>query len=133
MSIDPDLEREYSPSSRVGGSSEPYIRDYREALTTFMEGQASLAALVPADDLARLRSLATADTSLVLAAGAPDAVQRRLNSELVATFREPKFAEYLASQALASIVSGPEEFAAFMKKDRETTAAVVKKFNIPRQ
>lgn len=33
MSIDPDLEREYSPSSRVGGSSEPFIRDYQERST----------------------------------------------------------------------------------------------------
>ena len=24
-----DLEREYSPSSRVGGSSEPFVADYR--------------------------------------------------------------------------------------------------------
>lgn len=70
---------------------------------------------------------------LALPAGAPDTAMRRLSTELIATFREPKFAENLSQQALESIVSSPEEFAAFIKRDRESTAEVVRRFNIPRQ
>lgn len=70
---------------------------------------------------------------LALPANTPDTIARRLNADLVATFRDPKFADYIASQGLDVAVSAPEDFAAFLKKDRENTGLVVRKFKIPRQ
>lgn len=70
---------------------------------------------------------------LALPAGAPDTALRRLSTDLIATFREPRFAENLANQALESIVSSPEEFATFIRRDRESTAEMVRRFNIPKQ
>jgi tripartite-type tricarboxylate transporter receptor subunit TctC len=63
----------------------------------------------------------------------PDAIARRLNAEIVRLFREPRFADYLDSQFLESLVGTPEEFAAFMRADREKIGQVIRKYNIPRQ
>jgi tripartite-type tricarboxylate transporter receptor subunit TctC len=90
-------------------------------------------------DVPTLEELGYADVplpgwhGLALPASTPEALQRRLNTDIVATFREPKFAEYIASQGLDVAVGPPEEFAAFMKRDRESTGAVVRRFNIPKQ
>ena len=65
--------------------------------------------------------------------GTPDAMVRRFNSELVRVFREPKFVEWIETQMSEIAVSSPEEFAAFVKADRERAAQVVKRFNIPKQ
>ena len=70
---------------------------------------------------------------LVAPAGIPDAVVQRLNAEFGRLFREPKFADLLDSQFLDPAIGTPEQFAAFLKVDRERAARMVKKFNIPRQ
>ena len=66
-------------------------------------------------------------------AGTPDAIVKRLNSEFVRLFREPKFADYLENQFLEPAVSSPEEFAVFLKEDRERAGIMVRKYNLPRQ
>lgn len=66
-------------------------------------------------------------------AGTPDAAVRRMNAEIVKLFREPKFIDYLDSQFLDPAVDTPEEFAVFLKQDRERSGLMVKKYNVPRQ
>jgi tripartite-type tricarboxylate transporter receptor subunit TctC len=66
-------------------------------------------------------------------AATPEAIVRRINVEFVRLFREPKFGEYLDNQLLEPAVSTPEDFAAFVKEDRERAGLTVKKYNIPRQ
>jgi tripartite-type tricarboxylate transporter receptor subunit TctC len=66
-------------------------------------------------------------------AATPDPIIRRINSEFVRLFHSPKFEEYLENVFLENIVSSPEEFAAFLKKDREEAGLMIKRFNIPRQ
>jgi len=70
---------------------------------------------------------------LVAPAGVPDSIIQRLNVEFHRLFREPKFAELVDSQFLDSVVGTPEQFAAFLKTDRERARQVVKIFNVPRQ
>jgi tripartite-type tricarboxylate transporter receptor subunit TctC len=70
---------------------------------------------------------------LVAPAGVPEPMVQRLQSEFSRLFREPRFVELLDSQFLQSAIGTPAEFAAFMRKDRERAAQVVKRFNIPRQ
>lgn len=69
---------------------------------------------------------------LSMPAGAPDAAVRRVNAEFVRAYREPGFNEFLESQFLDAAVGTPEEFAAFLKADRERAARLIKQFNIPR-
>lgn len=66
-------------------------------------------------------------------AGTPEAMVKRVNSEFVRLFHEPAFAAYLESQYVESAVTSPEEFAAFLKQDRERAGLMVKRYNIPRQ
>jgi tripartite-type tricarboxylate transporter receptor subunit TctC len=66
-------------------------------------------------------------------AGTPEAMVKRMNSEIARLFREPKFAAYLESQYVEPAVTTPEAFAAFLKEDRERAGLVVKRYNIPRQ
>jgi tripartite-type tricarboxylate transporter receptor subunit TctC len=70
---------------------------------------------------------------LMVPAGTPDPIVRRINAEMAQLFREAKFQELLESQALESAISSPEQFAAFLKEDRARGALVVKRFNIPKQ
>jgi tripartite-type tricarboxylate transporter receptor subunit TctC len=70
---------------------------------------------------------------LVVPPAVPDAVVQRLNAEAVRLFRDPRFLEYLEGQFLEPLVSSPEEFAAFMRGDRERVGQIVRKFNFPRQ
>ena len=70
----------------------------------------------------------------ILAPGAtPDPIVRRLNSEFVQLLHEPKFAAFMDSLIVEVAASTPEEFAAFLKKDREAAGARVKKYNIPKE
>ena len=71
--------------------------------------------------------------ALLAPAGTPEPMVKRVNSEFVRLFHEPKFAAYLESQFLESAVSSPEEFAAFLKKDRELAGRMVRKYNITAQ
>jgi len=66
-------------------------------------------------------------------AGTPDAAVKRMNAELARLFREPKFREYLDNQFLDPAINTPEEFAAFLKYDRERSGLMVKKYKVPRQ
>ncbi|OFZ99797.1 MAG: hypothetical protein A3H35_02000 [Betaproteobacteria bacterium RIFCSPLOWO2_02_FULL_62_17] len=66
-------------------------------------------------------------------AGTPDAMVRRIHSEFVRLFHEPKFAAYLESQVVEPAITSPEEFATFLKEDRERAGQTVKKYNVPRQ
>jgi len=70
---------------------------------------------------------------LLAPAGVPEAAVKRMNSEFARLFREPKFLEYLDSQFLEPAVDTPEEFAAFLKQDREHAGLMVKKYKVPRQ
>ena len=70
---------------------------------------------------------------LVVPAGVPDAIVQRLNSEFARLFREPKFAELIESQYLDTVLGTPEQFAAFLKTDRERARRLVARFNVPLQ
>lgn len=70
---------------------------------------------------------------LAVPAGTSDAVVGRLNTEFVRLFREPKFNEVLDNNYCEPAAGTPDEFAAFMKADREMAGKFVKKYNIPRQ
>jgi tripartite-type tricarboxylate transporter receptor subunit TctC len=70
---------------------------------------------------------------LVAPAGFPDPAVQRLNAEFHKLFAQPKFAELLDNQFVDPVLGTPEEFAAFLKKDRERAGRVVKQFKIPRQ
>ena len=65
--------------------------------------------------------------------GTPEALVRRLNSEFVQLFRDPKFVPFIDSLVVEIATGTPEEFAAFLKKDREAAGARVKKYNIPKE
>lgn len=58
--------------------------------------------------------------------GTPAAVVAKLNSEFARLFREPKFVEFLESRYIEPAPTTPQEFAAFLKSDRESAANLVK-------
>jgi tripartite-type tricarboxylate transporter receptor subunit TctC len=66
-------------------------------------------------------------------AGTTDAVVKRLNAELVRLFRQPAFADWLESQLVEIAVGPPDEFAAFVRKDREYARRLVVKYKVPVQ
>lgn len=67
---------------------------------------------------------------MVAPAGTPDAIVTRLNAEVVRTFRDPKFTEFLESLATEANVGTPQEFAAFIKSESLAFGQMVKRFNI---
>jgi tripartite-type tricarboxylate transporter receptor subunit TctC len=69
---------------------------------------------------------------LVAPAGTSDAIIDRINSEFHRMFREPKFAELVDAQFLDPVLGTPQEFAAFLKRDRERARNVVATFNVPK-
>ena len=70
---------------------------------------------------------------IVVPAGTADAIVARLNAEFLRVFREPKMVSFMESRYLEIALSSPEEFASFMKADREHIGELVRKYNIPRQ
>jgi tripartite-type tricarboxylate transporter receptor subunit TctC len=70
---------------------------------------------------------------LVVPAGVPDAIVQRVNSEFARMFREPRFAELIDAQFLDTVLGTPEQFAAFLKTDRERAKRLVARFNVPLQ
>ena len=64
--------------------------------------------------------------------GTPAAIIARINAEFVKTFRDPKFVEFLDKQFVVSAPTSPEEFAAFLKTDRQAAETLVKIANTPR-
>jgi tripartite-type tricarboxylate transporter receptor subunit TctC len=69
---------------------------------------------------------------LAVPKGTPPAIVTRLNAEFVRLFREPKFVEFLDSQAVESSPTTPEEFAEFIKQDRKAAETLIKIANTPR-
>jgi tripartite-type tricarboxylate transporter receptor subunit TctC len=70
---------------------------------------------------------------LAFQSAAPDTAARRINAEFARLFSEPKFAAFLSERLVENAVTSPEEFAAFLKRDRERVGELVRKFNIPKQ
>ncbi len=67
-------------------------------------------------------------------AGTPKAIVQRLNTEIGKLLADPKFVErFLTPLGIEPVKNTPEEFAAFLKTDRETAAKVIKLANIPLQ
>ncbi|OFZ90621.1 MAG: hypothetical protein A2V78_07200 [Betaproteobacteria bacterium RBG_16_64_18] len=66
-------------------------------------------------------------------AGTPDTVAKRINTEFGRLFQDPKFLEYLENQFIEPMTTKPEEFAAFLKEERELAGLMVKRYNFPRQ
>ena len=64
--------------------------------------------------------------------GMSAAVVERLNKEFVSLWREPKFVDFLEKQAVQPYAGSSEEFAAFLKKDREDSEVLVKLANAPK-
>ena len=57
--------------------------------------------------------------------GTPPAAIARLNAEFARLFREPKFVEFLEARYVEPAVGTPQDFAAFLKADRDNAAALV--------
>ena len=70
---------------------------------------------------------------LVAPAGTPPAIIAKANAEFVKLFNEPKFAAFLEAQATVGATTSPEEFAAFVRADREVAASLIKLANTPRE
>jgi tripartite-type tricarboxylate transporter receptor subunit TctC len=67
-------------------------------------------------------------------AGTPKPIVQRLNSEVGKLIADPKFAEKFLTPFASSPVGGtPEEFAAFLEKDRETAAKLARIANLKPQ
>jgi tripartite-type tricarboxylate transporter receptor subunit TctC len=69
---------------------------------------------------------------LAAPAGTPKAIIARLNAEFTQLFKEPRFTEFLDSQAVEAATSTPEAYTAFLKADREWTATLITSNRQPR-
>jgi tripartite-type tricarboxylate transporter receptor subunit TctC len=63
---------------------------------------------------------------LAAPAGTPVVAVNRINAEFVRVLRDPKFIEFLEARYIEALPGTPQEFAAFMKTDREQAAGLVK-------
>ena len=63
---------------------------------------------------------------LVVPAGTPSAIVSKLNAEFVQVFRDPKFVEYMEGRYVEGAAGSPQEFAAFLKSDREAARMLVR-------
>ena len=70
---------------------------------------------------------------IVVPAGTPDEIVRRVNAEFHWLSRQPKFVQFMDRRYLQIAMGTPEEFGAFLKADREKIGQLVKKYNIPRR
>lgn len=64
--------------------------------------------------------------------GMPPAVVERLNTEFVSLWRDPKFVAFLEKQAVQPYAGSAQDFAAFLKKDREDSEVLVKLASAPK-
>jgi len=62
---------------------------------------------------------------LVVPAGTPAPVIARLNAEFVNVFHDPKFVEFMETHYVEGATGTPQEFAAFLKSDRESAKMLV--------
>ena len=65
--------------------------------------------------------------------GTPADVVAKLNGTFVKLFSDPKFVQYLESQAVVSAPTTPAEFAAFLVEDRKAAESLVKVANTKRK
>jgi tripartite-type tricarboxylate transporter receptor subunit TctC len=63
---------------------------------------------------------------LLVPAGTAGVIVQKLNTQLVRLFREPKFVEFLENRYVEPATGTPEEFAAFLKADRDTAGKLVR-------
>jgi tripartite-type tricarboxylate transporter receptor subunit TctC len=68
----------------------------------------------------------TAWFGILAPAGTPEPIITRLNTELVASLREPAMRKWMQSQGFEVVGSTPAEFAAHIKKETAKWARVVK-------
>jgi tripartite-type tricarboxylate transporter receptor subunit TctC len=68
---------------------------------------------------------------VVVPRATPDPIVARVNAELVQILRGPKFTEFARKQFLEVGATSPEQFAAFLKEDRERAGELVKKYIRP--
>ena len=64
----------------------------------------------------------------VVPAGTPAPIVKRLHDELLAIFRGPKFTDFANQNFLDPAAGSTEDFAAFLKKDRQDAAVLVDKY-----
>jgi tripartite-type tricarboxylate transporter receptor subunit TctC len=62
-------------------------------------------------------------------AGMPDAFVRRLNSEIVKLFNEPRFEQFLDEQGVQNGIGSVEDFVRLLKSDRADAEVFVKKYH----
>ncbi len=67
---------------------------------------------------------------IVVPSGTPDAIVKKLNSEIVSIFRLPEMADFMKKQFLDIDVGSPETFAEFLKKDRASAEYMVKTYQM---
>jgi tripartite-type tricarboxylate transporter receptor subunit TctC len=65
---------------------------------------------------------------MVVPTGTPAPIVKRLHDELYAIFRGEKFAEFAKQNFLEQTAGSTEDFAAFLKKDRQDAAVLVDKY-----
>jgi tripartite-type tricarboxylate transporter receptor subunit TctC len=65
--------------------------------------------------------------------GTPPEIVDKINKMFVALYSDPKFVDYLNHQAVVAAPTSPAEFAAFIKKDRESAASLIKIANTKRE
>jgi tripartite-type tricarboxylate transporter receptor subunit TctC len=63
---------------------------------------------------------------LVVPRGTPAPIVARLNAEFVRLFRDPKFLEFLDGHFVEPAAGTPDDFAVFLKADRENAAALIR-------
>lgn len=62
--------------------------------------------------------------------GTPPAIIAKVNAEFVKVFNDPKFVAFLEKQAVVSATTTPEQFVAFLKKDRQDAESLIKLANL---
>jgi tripartite-type tricarboxylate transporter receptor subunit TctC len=70
---------------------------------------------------------------LALPAGVPDAVVTRLNGEVNRALADPKVLAAIASRYLEARTMTVAEFTDFLRRDREETGVLIRKYNVPKQ
>jgi tripartite-type tricarboxylate transporter receptor subunit TctC len=67
---------------------------------------------------------------IVVPAGTPDAIVQKLNTEIVSIFRLPEVVDFMKKQFLDIDVGSPDDFAAFLKKDRDSAEYMVNAYKM---
>jgi tripartite-type tricarboxylate transporter receptor subunit TctC len=70
--------------------------------------------------------------ALFAPAGVPDAIIAQVNSAVGDAIKTPKLTEFLIDQLIEPSVTSPQEFAAYVAREREETGVLLRRFNIPK-